>query len=74
MRLAWQLRFGASMWAGYRLNLSNVAENILDDRGITDPFSGGDCDMRPKHETLLGIGSCSATEVLGSEPTILTLG
>jgi hypothetical protein len=53
---------------------SNVAENILDDRGITDPFSGGDCDMRPKHEILLGIGSCLATEALGSEPTILTLG
>lgn len=31
----------------------NVAETSLDDRGITDQFSGGDCEMRPKQEILL---------------------
>ena len=42
----------------------------LPDRGITGQYSGGDREMRPKQEILLGVGSCRAIEVPGLEPSI----
>ena len=49
---------------------TNIAKNSVDDRGITDQYSGGDREMRPKQEILLGVGSCRAIEVLLLEPPI----
>ena len=49
---------------------TNVAKNSADDRGITDQYSGGDREMRPKQEILSGVGSCRAIEVMGLEPSI----
>lgn len=49
---------------------TNVAKNSADDRGITDQYSGGDREMRPKQEILFGVGSCQPIEVLGLDPSI----
>jgi starch phosphorylase len=49
---------------------SNVNENRLEDRDITDQLYGGDVEMRIKQEILLGIGGYRALETLGFEPTV----
>jgi starch phosphorylase len=49
---------------------TNIADNRLDDRDITDQLYGGDHDMRIRQEILLGIGGIRALEKLGLRPTV----
>ncbi|RPI29243.1 MAG: glycosyltransferase family 1 protein [Acidobacteria bacterium] len=49
---------------------SNIPENRVDDRDITDQLYGGDVEMRIKQEILLGIGGYRVLGALGLEPTV----
>jgi len=49
---------------------TNIPENPLEHRAITDQLYGGDRDMRIRQEILLGIGGARALKALGIEPTV----
>lgn len=49
---------------------TNVPENSLSDRNITDALYGGDREMRIQQEIVLGIGGIRALMALGIEPTV----
>ncbi|MBI4651208.1 alpha-glucan family phosphorylase, partial [Candidatus Desantisbacteria bacterium] len=52
---------------------TNILENSLEDRKITDQLYGGDLEMRIKQEILLGIGGVRALRALKINPTIFHL-
>jgi starch phosphorylase len=49
---------------------TNIEDNRLDDRDITDQLYGGDDEMRIRQEILLGIGGIRALEALGLRPEV----
>jgi glycogen phosphorylase len=49
---------------------TNISENSVEDRKITNQLYGGDREMRLKQEILLGIGGCRALEALNLEPSV----
>ncbi len=49
---------------------TNLPENTVLDRAITDQLYGGDTDMRIRQEIVLGIGGMRALRALGLEPTV----
>jgi starch phosphorylase len=49
---------------------SDVSENTLADRAITDQLYGGDADTRIQQEIVLGIGGLRALRRLGHAPTV----
>lgn len=49
---------------------SNLPENAVEDRAITDRLYGGDLDMRIRQEVLLGIGGLRALDALGLSPAV----
>jgi starch phosphorylase len=63
----WQARVGRVPL--YLLD-TNISDNRLEDRDITDQLYGGDHDMRIRQEILLGIGGIRALAALGLRPTV----
>ena len=49
---------------------TNLPENELRDRNVTDRLYGGDNDMRIRQEVLLGIGGLRALDALGMRPLV----
>ena len=49
---------------------TNIADNLPEDRNLSDELYGGDLDMRIRQEILLGIGGLRALEALGIEPAV----
>jgi len=49
---------------------TNVPQNNVENRKITDQLYGGDLEMRIRQEILLGIGGYRALEAMGLEPTV----
>ena len=49
---------------------TNLPENTVPDRAISDQLYGGDTDMRIRQEIVLGIGGMRALRALGLEPTV----
>ncbi|MBI5418186.1 alpha-glucan family phosphorylase [Candidatus Poribacteria bacterium] len=60
-----------------RINLylldTNIPDNSLEDRKITDQLYGGDLEMRMKQEIMLGIGGVKALAALDIKPAIFHL-
>jgi len=48
---------------------TNIPQNSVEDRGITDQLYGGDNEMRVKQEMLLGIGGVRALRAVGKKIT-----
>lgn len=63
----WRAQVGRT--ALYLLD-TNIEQNRLEDRDITEQLYGGDQDTRIKQELLLGIGGYKALEVLGLTPLV----
>ncbi len=49
---------------------TNIDENSIEDKVITDQLYGGDAEMRIKQELILGIGGVRALEALGKKITV----
>ena len=49
---------------------TNIDENSIEDKVITDQLYGGDSEMRIKQELILGIGGVRALEALGKKITV----
>jgi glycogen phosphorylase len=49
---------------------TNIAENLPEDRAITDQLYGGDLEVRIRQEIVLGIGGVRALAALGLDPPI----
>ena len=49
---------------------TNIPENSVEDRDLTDQLYGGNNEYRLQQEILLGIGGCKALEVLNIHPTV----
>ncbi len=66
----------AQIWKAVigRVNLylldTNIDENSLEDKAITDQLYGGDIEMRIKQEMMLGIGGVRALRALGKHITV----
>ncbi len=54
----------------YLLDTNIAANELAEDRDITDQLYGGDREMRIRQEVVLGIGGYRALEALGLEPTV----
>ena len=49
---------------------TNIEQNSIDDRSITDQLYGGDNEMRIKQEIMLGIGGIRAFKAMGINVTV----
>ncbi len=52
---------------------TNVPQNAVEDRTVTDQLYGGDREKRIKQEILLGIGGFRALKILGIRPSVFHL-
>ncbi|HNR89726.1 MAG TPA: alpha-glucan family phosphorylase [Spirochaetota bacterium] len=63
----WEVRIGRISL--YLLD-TNIDQNAIEDRAITDQLYGGDLEMRIKQELLLGVGGVRALKRLGKRITV----
>lgn len=67
MAAVWRLPVGK---ASLLLLDTNLPENPIEDRMITDQLYGGDKEMRIRQEILLGIGGIKALRAVGLNPAV----